>query len=185
MVLMVVAIALFGRLAQAPRMAGAFGSCMHTASAAQVASRARAPSSRPKPTMYSDLLTLDKPLDHFQGRRYPPAAVCCECSACEFCCMLAAPSAFGGCTGRGQQGPKLKHRVGRTMFCIVSGGTTEPTRVRPKRPWMVGRGVATRQEGWGLARCYCWLQVTRRRMDVLYGLFDAVSCVEDAIRQVH
>ena len=63
------------------------------------------------------------------------------------------------------------------MFCTVSGGTTEPTRVRPKRPWMVGRGVATRQEGWGLARCYCWLQVTRRGMEVLYGLFDAVSCV--------
>ena len=43
--------------------------------------------------MCSDLLTLDKPLDHFQGRRYPPAAVCCECSECEFCCMLAALSA--------------------------------------------------------------------------------------------
>ena len=51
MVLMVVAIALFGRLAQAPRMAGAFGSCMHTASAAQVASRAWARAPRPKPTI--------------------------------------------------------------------------------------------------------------------------------------
>jgi len=35
MVVMVVAIALFGRLAQAPRMAGAIGSCMHTASSVQ------------------------------------------------------------------------------------------------------------------------------------------------------
>jgi len=189
MVVMVVAIVLFGRLAQAPRMAGAIGSCMHTASSGQrYQGLGHVRKGQSQPCMCSDLLTLDKPLDHFQVRRYPPAAatilVASVASVNSVACWLHCPL-LGGCTGRGQQGPKLKHRVGRTMFCIVSGGTTEPTRVRPKRPWMVGRGVATRQEGWGLARCYCWLQVTRRRMDVLCGFFDAVSCVGDAIRQVH
>lgn len=84
---------------------------------------------------------------------------------------------LAGARGAGSKVRNSNIELVAPCFCTVSGGTTEPTRVRPKRPWMVGRGVATRQEGWGLARCYCWLQVTRRGMEVLYGLFDAVSCI--------
>ena len=62
----------------------------------------------------------------------------------------------------------------------VLEATADPTLVRPTWPWMVGRGVAERREGWGLAHCRRRLRAAGHGSPV--WTLDAASCVGDALR---